>query len=133
MRIRYVLLALGFGLLTILPSPAAHELDAERLAKLIAQLGSPSFEERDQATRELEEIGLPALEALRKAAKNTDLEMQRRAEELVKKMESRLENDSILAPTRVRLVCNDRPVLEALADLAKKAGYPITYVDDPAK
>src|SRR5439155_21300155 len=53
--------------------------DAERIAKLIAQLGSDVFAERQKATKELEEIGAPALDALRQATRNDNPERRRRA------------------------------------------------------
>src|SRR5262249_44608798 len=48
------------------------EPDAAAINKLVKQLGSSDFQEREAATRALEAIGLPALEALRKAAKDDD-------------------------------------------------------------
>lgn len=117
----------------LLPFLTADTADAARIAKLIRQLGSGRFEEREQATRELEALGGAALEGLRKAAQSGDLETQRRAEELVKKLEGRLSNAQMLAATRVRFKFKDTPVLEAIADIAKKTGFHLSYVDDPAK
>src|SRR5262249_42520219 len=86
----------------------------------------------EKASEELDKIGLPALEALRKAIKNGDAEVGRRAEELVSRIEKRAETAAILAPTKVRLTCKDTPVTQAVADLAKKSGYAIT-LQDPEK
>src|SRR5262245_58637640 len=47
------------------------DADADRIAKLVAQLGSDSFAEREAATRDLERLGAAALEALRKAAQSS--------------------------------------------------------------
>ena len=45
-------LGLGFGLLTTLPSPAAESAAApEKIAKLINQLGSNEFEDREAAQK----------------------------------------------------------------------------------
>jgi hypothetical protein len=60
---------------------------AGRIPKLINQLGSAKLAERENATKELEEIGAPALDALRQAARRD--ERQRRADELVNKLEQR--------------------------------------------
>src|SRR5262249_12381156 len=56
------------------------------------------------------------------------------------KVEARLQNQKLLAvtrkllaPTRVRLTYRDAPVLEAVADLAAKTGFQISYIDDPEK
>src|SRR5438445_13579409 len=50
----------------------AKEFDAAAIANLVKQLGSSDFRERESATKALAAIGLPALEALRKAAKDDD-------------------------------------------------------------
>jgi hypothetical protein len=58
---------------------------------LIQQLGSERFREREAATRALDKVGEPALERLRKAAKdNADAEVRRRAGALVERLEHRL-------------------------------------------
>src|SRR4051812_17112621 len=91
MRVRQVLpaLLLGAGLLALvaLPvtadteKPATSKANAEKIAKLIEQLGSESFKERKAASEALDKIGGPALEALRKAAKSKDVETSKRARE----------------------------------------------------
>ncbi len=56
--------------------------------KLIEQLGSKSFEEREAANKRLREIGAPAVDALRKAMEtNKDAEITRRARQLVEALE----------------------------------------------
>jgi HEAT repeat protein len=67
--------------------PAAGKFQPRRIASLIRKLGSGNFAERDKARKDLEAIGLPALEALHKASKGGDLETNRRAVELVKTIE----------------------------------------------
>src|SRR5262245_17481317 len=60
----------------------------EDIARLIRQLGADEFAERESASKRLEEIGVPALEALQEAAKkNADLEVRARASRLVKIIE----------------------------------------------
>ncbi len=71
--------------------------DAERITKLVNDLGSDSFKEREQASKGLDAIGTPALEALRQAYKSEDIEVRQRAEDLVKKIERRIENARILS------------------------------------
>jgi HEAT repeat protein len=57
-----------------------QELDAERIARLIKQLGDDSFARREAASKELEGLGAPAVAALRKAAaSDDDPEIRRRA------------------------------------------------------
>jgi HEAT repeat protein len=58
--------------------------------RLIQQLGSPRFAERQAATKRLEAIGEPAALALRKAATTTpDAEVRRRAESLLAGMKQK--------------------------------------------
>jgi uncharacterized protein (TIGR03067 family) len=59
------------------------ETDADKIARLIRQLGDDAFAKREAASKELEAIGAPALAALRKAAASSDdLEIRRRAERI---------------------------------------------------
>lgn len=59
-------------------------VEAKRLARLVADLASPKFAARDEATRALRELGGRAVAALREAATNADLlETRRRAERLL--------------------------------------------------
>jgi hypothetical protein len=78
-----------------LPPPehfaGARDETAERVGRLIATLGSPSFAERERASRMLEAIGVPALPALRAATQHADLEIRRRAGALVDRVENSLE------------------------------------------
>jgi WD40 repeat protein len=63
----------------------------EEIDKLIAQLGSREFAERESATRALEMIGQPALSGLiRAVAASEDAEIRKRAQILVRCIEDRL-------------------------------------------
>jgi hypothetical protein len=139
MRIRNILPAvmLGVGLvgLTVGRAPAvqAEGADAAKIARLIEQLGSDTFAERQKATEALDAIGEPALEALRKAAKSTDAEVRKRAQGLLDKLEKRIENARALAPKMIHLVYKDTPLTGAVADFAKKSGYTIVLYDPDGK
>ncbi|HEY7428566.1 MAG TPA: hypothetical protein VH682_30330 [Gemmataceae bacterium] len=63
--------------------------DPAEIDRLIRQLGSDNFAKRQEASKALETVGEPALEALRKAAKGGDAEVRRRANELVRTIEDR--------------------------------------------
>jgi hypothetical protein len=63
------------------------EPDVTAIANLVKQLGSDDFREREAATKALAAIGFPALEALRKAAKDDDAEVAQRASRLVEAIE----------------------------------------------
>jgi hypothetical protein len=102
----------------------------ERIAQLVQQLGSMKFAERDKAKRELEAIGLPALEHLRKAAKAGDLEVAMRCQEILKKLEAKVAADNLLAPKKVHLKLKDVSVIQALEELQKQSGYTIVVDGD---
>jgi hypothetical protein len=71
---------------------AEKQPEQDRIAGLIKQLGDDDFARREGATRELETIGQPALEALGKAAVgSSDLEVRSRAADLVTRILDRLD------------------------------------------
>jgi WD40 repeat protein len=76
------LLVAGAG--TAEPPPAAE------VARLVRQLGSESFAEREEAGRRLDALGEGALPALRKALDADDAEIRRHAVELVRVIERRV-------------------------------------------
>jgi uncharacterized protein (TIGR03067 family) len=69
---------------------AGKEAKADRVANLIRQLGDDEFEKREAASKELEAIGAPALDALRKAASHDDSEIRRRAEQILQAVTGRI-------------------------------------------
>jgi hypothetical protein len=111
----------------------AKNADAAHIAKLIEQLGSAKFSEREAASKELEEIGIPALEALQKAAKSTDLETRKRAQKIIAKVRRGKAGWEIKQATRVHLAYKDMPLDRAVADFSKKTGCTITLLDPDDK
>jgi hypothetical protein len=98
----------------------------ERVHELIDQLGSSTFDRREQATKELQAVDPAALPALRQALKSaTDPEVVRRVQVLVRKLEEQELTAKLLAPRRLRLVLKEAKVADAVAQLAKTSGYPI--------
>lgn len=63
---------------------AAH--DAEEIERLVKQLGSEDFREREAAMESLRRIGRATLPALRKAQSSADAEIRRRAKKLLDQM-----------------------------------------------
>jgi hypothetical protein len=127
-------LLLGFGLLGLMALPApAETADAKKIAKLIEDLGSETFTDRQKATIALDTIGEPALEALRKAAKSSDAEVRKRAGELVSKIETRVQSGQVLKAKMVHLVCKNTPIADAVADLRKQSGYLVVLHDPDGK
>jgi RNA polymerase sigma factor (sigma-70 family) len=115
------------------PREEARESQAQRIERLVKQLGSDRFDEREAASRGLEEIGVPALPALGRAALSADAETRRRAEELVEKIGRVALRQEVLRPTRLRLACKDTPLGEAVADLGRKSGYVLALHDPDGK
>src|SRR5207248_181310 len=110
-------LTLGAGLAaTAADAPPGPPPATERL---IEQLGSPDYKSRAAATRMLEARGEPALPALRQAQNHPDLEVRQRLTALI----AALERAALLAPKRVTLHVEQRPLPEAMAELAKQTGY----------
>src|SRR6516165_9719362 len=69
-----ILLALSQALVAPQPPPKAADID-----RLAEQLGSPSFQEREAASKALEKIGERALPILKQAARSPDAEVRKRA------------------------------------------------------
>lgn len=107
--------------------------EREKLARLIRQLGSESPEEREAAARALEDIGWPAVDALRNAIASGDGDVVLRARILVKKIEKQAEAQRVLAPTTVKLAFKKKLVTDAVAELAKKSGYRIVITADTSE
>jgi hypothetical protein len=91
------------------------------LRGLIDQLGDRDYARRRQAEERLRAEGPWALPALQHALNHPDAEVRRRVRELVPALESQ----ALLAPKRVTLRLTDRPVSEALAEVARQTGYQI--------
>jgi len=127
----WLLLVVVGGLLAEQPLRNTPEDPAAlRIEKLIQQLGSDSFEQREQAARGLEAIGPVALEALRKADKSDDSEIRRAAAQLVGVIEQQAETAGLLAPRRFRLQLKEISVAEAVAELSRRSGYAVALTGD---
>ena len=101
-----------------------------RIETLIRKLGSVSFAQREQARLELEAIGTPALELLRRAKKGGDAESNKRVAELIGRFEMQILTQQILAPKEMNLNLKNVGVLQAIADLAGQSGYPVQFQGD---
>jgi hypothetical protein len=111
-------------LLTLLPGPAPAR---PPVRQLIEQLGDRDFARRRRAEDGLRAEGTRALAALKQALNHPDAEVRRRVRELV----SALEREALLAPKRVTLKLTERPVGEALDEIARQTGYKITLGTAP--
>src|SRR5262245_37602276 len=131
-RTHLPVLLLGL-LLAGMATGADGPTDRQRIDSLIQQLGSPRFSERQAASKQLEAIGAPVLDALKKVAAGTEPDKRRRSEELIARIESRLLTERLLKPTNVHLNCKAVPLGEAVAQLARQSSYSIVLSADAAK
>jgi WD40 repeat protein len=77
--------------LLVLTIPAWCESPTSSVERLVKQLGSDSFAERATATKALNAVGAPALDALRKAIETSDdAEVRRRAKQVIESVKARL-------------------------------------------
>lgn len=83
-------LVTGICLAITLFAESAFAAEGEVIGRLIAQLGSDTFTKRQNASKQLEKIGKPALAPLRQAMKSEDPEVRRRARQLVDTLERKL-------------------------------------------
>ena len=90
-------------------------LEAGRIDRLVAELNDDDFKVRERATRELRDIGTPALDALKKATRGTSLEAKRRASGLLRL----LEPSDAIAPDRLRAIRAFRAV-----EILERIGTP---------
>ena len=131
----HVFAASGIILATALAVANEPTLDRspERIARLIGQLGSPQFKERETAMRELDLIGDAALDALRKAAKASDMETLRRAGELVRRIQQRAAAARLLSASEIELNYENATVREIVKDLNKRTGLLFGFHGDPSR
>src|SRR5262245_8631504 len=100
------------GLLLAAPAAtfrAADQAEAPNPGRLVERLGSGEFAERQEATRALDALGEPALDALKLGLRSDDMEVRRRCEELIVRIQRRAESARIVAAKRVQLVYKDTP------------------------
>jgi hypothetical protein len=71
------------------PKPTPAQKQQNQIDQLVEQLGHDDYKTREAAHAALEKIGKPALGALRKALKSSDVEVGSRAQELIQKITGR--------------------------------------------
>src|SRR5882762_186018 len=81
-----------FALLVLLPfvPVVTGDADDQEIGRLVKQLGSDKFKEREAASARLKQIVEPTLDALHKAAASNDPEVRRRAEKIIAVIENKL-------------------------------------------
>jgi hypothetical protein len=120
-----LLLAGVAGLAPAAPVPTAPPVEA-----LVEKLGDPGYRERDAAARELLDRGAAALPALEAAAGgHADAEVRWRAGALAERLRRTADAARLIAPMRLRLDYDRRPLAAALADLRARTGIPLVLDD----
>jgi hypothetical protein len=119
-----------FSLFVFASWMSAQPAAPERIDGLVRKLGSASFVQREQARKELETIGPAALDALRRAARTSDVETGRRLADLIGRFEEQLLTQQILAPKMIDLELDGVTVQAAIAARASKSGYAIQFQGD---
>jgi len=99
--------------------------DPADVRALIKQLGSDDYTEREAASKRLDAIGPGVLTELRAAAQSDNPEIVRRARDLLRKIERRIDNEKTLAPTLIALDAKDQRLDDVLAELSKQAEYDV--------
>lgn len=116
------------GVALALANPAA--------ARLVDALAAPDPAAREAAQLGLAKLGPAAAPILTKALADPRPEVRGRAEVLLAGARLRAASLPYLAPGRVAFACVDRPLNEALADLAARTGLKLRLADgfpDPQK
>lgn len=97
---------------------------------LVEKLGDGSYPEREAASRALLKLGIAALDALEKAAGDSDAEVRSRAASLAAQIRRADENAKRLVPPTLTLDYTGVPLGTVIADLKAKTGIPLSL--DPA-
>ncbi len=96
----------------------------EQVAEWVKQLGDTVYKVRDAATKALGEVGEPAVAALQEAIRTGDVEMQKRARQII----DRIEVSEALAPTVIDAKFADTPLPQAVAQFSKQSKVKLELV-----
>jgi HEAT repeat protein len=97
----------GPALLAYFRSRTVTAADRQRIETLIRQLGDPAYAVRERATADLVACGLPAVGPLRQAQADADVEVARRAERCLARLER--VPSATLSAAAARLVARRKP------------------------
>jgi hypothetical protein len=103
------------------PGLAQEPSDPRRIARLIRDLGAPSYQTRQSADRELARLGAATGPQLLTASASDDPEIRMRARELLR----RLREDRLWQASPVRLSTTDQPISTILPVLSHQTGNQI--------
>jgi hypothetical protein len=95
----------------------------------VAQLGSTDFLAREKASDHLRSLGPSVLPLLRKALKNPDAEVRKRAGDLVGELEKLEMTRIALSPRKVSLKLHQASIGEAVGEFSRVSGMRVDFVD----
>ena len=123
----------ALALLAALPAAAQDGLD-KKVADLVAKLSEDAIDAREQAVKDLADLGPAAIPVLRKAMAKLDGEVRGRLEEAIKAIEARDTLAQSLPPLKtVTLDHRNRPAKEALEEIARQAGLTLQFEGEVGK
>jgi hypothetical protein len=96
------------GLLAFFRKRTVEVGQEERIQQLIQQLGADSFQAREEASRQLMALGVLALPALQRASGSGDLELRRRVQQCLGKVDVGRETDLVMAAASLLGECRTR-------------------------
>jgi hypothetical protein len=118
------------AVLTLGLAVAAWGVEAPGLERLVEQLGDRDFRRRDAAAQQLEAAGVRALPLLRRALTHGDPEVRRRVAGLLPSIET----TALLAPRRISLKFDRKPIRDVLDAVANQTGFKIEHwTNNPAQ
>jgi hypothetical protein len=97
---------------------------AADIARWIKELQDERYAVRERASKSLERAGEPAIKPLEEAAKSAELETQRRARQVI----DRIENNMAMGATLIRLRLKDVPVTRVVAEFSKQSRIKLEIV-----
>lgn len=112
------------------PASLADPFADARVVAFIEQLGSEDYREREAATDRLGALGEAALPCLRAALRSPNPEVARRAAVALSRLEVRVEQERVLAPTMVQLDAMDRPLADVLKELTRQSKCRFEFPED---
>jgi hypothetical protein len=101
-----------------------RKASAGQVAQWLKDLGAASYKVREHASRVLVEVGQPAVKGLEEAARADDLEVQRRARQLLE----RIELAEALAPSFIDVTLKDTPVPAAVEAISRQSRLKLELV-----
>jgi len=118
----HILWALASAFLFAAPVFADEKAPPEQIRLSIQNLGNPRFAVREQAARDLIRAGEPALAELKAAVASKDEEVRLRAENIVRIIQARAENETMIRAPKLRVKFEAKPLDEAIADVNRQTG-----------